>query len=535
MKRLFTGGPIYTMNAPGEIVEAVVVSGDRILATGPFASLKATYAVKNDEMIDLEGHTMYPGFVDSHLHMIGYGESLLRLDLSAETSSRDVIQVLIREMEGLQSEWLIADGLNENNWKDRQMMSIETLDAISPYHPIVLHRICKHAMLVNAETLRRAGIDAETPDPPGGVIGRFGDGRLNGWLYDGAQEVVKQLMPQADQMYLDRALRASVSKLLSFGLTGGHTEDLAYYQGMYPTLSSFKRVIDGERLSFRTQLLINHLCMDERDRFDGFADARELLEWGAIKLFADGSFGGRTAWLSHPYDDDKMTSGVKIHTNDALEQIICRARAIDKTVAIHAIGDAALAIVLDLLEKHPPNVGDQDRIIHASYASKRLIEKMAQLPIALDIQPQFVVSDFPWILDRLGERANLLYPWKTYEKHGLRLAGGSDAPIETPDPRLGIYAAIARKKRSAVHNGYFPAEKLSMFEAISLYTTGSAWISGHANSRGRIAEGFVADFSIFEQDFFALEETPEAILDNAVSQTIVSGKTQYKQTSPNRN
>ncbi|NGP44178.1 amidohydrolase [Bacillaceae bacterium SIJ1] len=528
MKRLWFGGPIYTMAKPGEKVEAVLTVGDQIVGTGDQKALGEAFDLSDAEAVNLHGRAMYPGFVDSHLHMIGYGEQQLRLDLSELSSSRSVIQKLIHEVETTTDEWVIADGLNENNWTDRQMMSLETLDAISPYRPMVLHRVCKHAMLVNRMALQRAGIDKDTPDPPGGVIGRFPDGRLNGWLYDSAQDIMKQTMPRPNQAYVERALRVSVEKLLSLGLTGGHTEDLAYYHGLYPTLSAFKKVIDGERLAFRTQLLVNHLCFEERERFEGPIDDHGHLEWGPIKIFADGALGGRTAWLSHPYADDNTTNGVAIHSEDELERLVQQARSVDKTVAIHAIGDQALAAVIDVLQHNPPPAGEVDRIIHASLSNEKLIAQMQTMPVGLDLQPQFVLSDFPWVLDRIGDSPILLYPWKTYLDRGLRVAGGSDAPIETPDPREGIYAAVARRKKDSLHDGYIPQEKLSMYEAISLYTTGSAWISGHAERRGKICPNYTADFSIFAADFFTMEKDPEAILANPVSETIVGGRTYYQ-------
>lgn len=523
MKVLWHGGTIYTMEAEDAVAEAVLVSDDHIEKVGTYEGLKE----QADREIDLQGKIMYPGFVDSHMHMIGHGEKLMRVDLSKISSSEEMREQLVESTKDLSiDEWFIGEGWNENNFADRKIFHRHELDEISR-SPMMLKRVCRHAILANSSALALAGITKDSLDPEGGVIVRDADGEPTGYLLDAAQDLVANQVPEVSVEYLTRALQKSVDDLLSLGLTGAHTEDMGYYGHYSRPLQAFKNVI-GKQVKFRAHLLRAHVAFEEM--MENASYAEPFVDPGPMKIFADGSIGGRTALLSKPYNDDPSTIGVAIQSDEEFKRLVSIARKHSEAVAIHVIGDLGLEMALDAIEAHPVPAGKRDRLIHAMVVREDLVERMQQIDVALDLQPSFVTSDFPWVVERLGEsRLEWAYTWKKLLDHGLICAGGSDAPIEEVDPCLGIYAAVTRRKPYDTHEGYQPEEKLSRFEAVQLYTSGSAAAIGKEAVRGVIREGFDADFTIFDRDLFKGNE--EQILEAQAAMTVVAGEIMYEKNS----
>ncbi|AQQ53552.1 amidohydrolase [Planococcus lenghuensis] len=517
---LWHGGTIYTMQAEGETVEAVLVQDGIVHKAGTYNELKPLAIME----VDLQGGFMYPGLVDSHQHLIGHGEKLLRLDLSKVTSSDEMKKQLITAAEAdNDSEWVVGDGWDENNFPDRKIFHRVELDEITD-RPMVLRRVCRHAVLANSKALELAGITKETEDPEGGLIVRDADGAPTGFLHDAAQELMLGVMPEADTAELTSAVKLAVEDMLSLGLTGSHTEDMAYYGEFTKPLGAFKNVI-GNELKFRVHLLRHHTVFEEMNRTAEYKEP--YVEPGAMKIFADGALGGRTALLAKPYTDNPSVNGVAIHSEAGLKELVKLARSYGEAVAIHVIGDLALDLALTALEAYPVPEGKRDRLIHTVVASETLIDRMKKLDVALDLQPQFVTSDFPWAVERLGhDRIEWSYAWKKLLQNGLICAGGSDAPVEDVDPLLGIHAAVARRKPGETHGGYMPQEKLSRFEAIGLYTVGSAAAIGKEDTRGLIKEGYDADFTVFDRDLFSVEE--DGILEAKVEWTVVAGEVMYR-------
>jgi hypothetical protein len=521
------------MSDEGETVEAVYVEDGLIRMTGSTEQIRDQYGQYIIEEIDLGDSVMYPGFVDSHLHMIGHGEKLLRLDLSQVTSS-EIMRQKIEEKaaQTKPGDWIIGEGWNENNFADRKIFHREELDDIAPDKPMVLTRICRHALLANSKALAAAGIHDDTPDPPGGVIVRDDNGKATGYLLDNAQDLVQNVVPMKSEEDLQFALETGVKDLLQLGLVGGHTEDLHYHGGFRRTFDAFRTVIDGEHIKFRANLLVHNQVVGVMHE-DGwkYGGGTEFVTFGAMKIFADGALGGRTALLSRPYNDAPDTSGVAIYDLHELKSLVQKARFYKMPVVIHTIGDLALEYAIEAVEVYPPPKGLRDRLVHVQVARPDLIERMQKLPVVLDIQPQFVASDFPWVIERLGEeRMPYSFAWKTLLDAGLHCAGGSDAPIEIPDPLLGIHAAVTRRKIGETHNGYYPEQKLSVYEAVSLYTKGSAYVIGKENTRGQIAEGFTADFTVLDSDLFnvPVDDIPNA----KVEMTVVDNTVMFDNRSP---
>ncbi|KGR90120.1 amidohydrolase [Ureibacillus massiliensis 4400831 = CIP 108448 = CCUG 49529] len=524
MKQLWYGGKIYTMEKENETVEAVLVEDGKIVAIGAATVLES----QADEKYDLNGATMYPGFVDSHLHIISHGEKISRLDLSTAASLEEMLELLREAAKHTPSDqWLFGEGWNENNFSDSKIPTLEQLDNITN-KPMMLTRICHHQVLVNSKALEIAGITEATEDPDGGKIGRNVDGTLNGRLIERAKDLVEAAIPKEGEAYIDylsKTLNLAIDDLLSKGLTGGHSEDMSYFGHYMNPLTAYKRVI-GEKHHFRVNLLRHNFVFEQMMK-DNISYDEPFIEPGGMKLFADGALGGSTAALSKPYADDPNNSGMLIQSNEELESYLKMAREYHESVAIHAIGDAGAEQVIQALEKYPVQEGKRDRLIHGCILREDLVERLKKLSIVIDIQPLFVPSDFPWVQARLGkERLEWAYAWRKLLDRGIMCANGTDSPIEDVDPIKTIYAAVERKRPNDDHEGYLPDEKLSRFEAVQLYTLGSANAICKEHERGLIKVGYDADFSIFDKDLF--EGTSEDMLQAKAIKTVVAGKIVYE-------
>ncbi|MFC4354642.1 amidohydrolase [Chryseomicrobium palamuruense] len=503
MKTLFSNARFVTMTAEGHEVEAVIVEDGKIIETGRFNDLKELA----DEQVSLEGKVVYPGFIDSHMHLIGHGQKISSVDLSGFTSIREILEV-IHQAEPV-SGWIVLEGWNDNQLMEGRAITRQDIDTVCSDYPVVLKRICRHVVAVNSKALELAGIGEDTHDVSGGVIGRTDHGELNGLFYDEAQALIIEHIPELSQDDLVDIIHTSIKDLHRMGLTGAHSEDMAYYGPYTNPLGAYRKAIDS---NFRVHLLRHHHVFKDMVHESGGA----FISLGNMKIFMDGSLGGHTAWLSKPYTDEPSLSGVAVHTEEQLIALTKVARTYQTGIAVHVIGDQATKVVLDVIEKHPPQNGVIDRLIHVNVLSKELIDRMKELSIMADIQPMFVPSDFPWVTDRLGkDRLTYSYAWKTLLEEGIVLAGGSDAPIENADPLLGMNAAM--------NNPYVPDQELTAFETISLYTTGAAAIAKEDHLYGKIASGFCADFTVVSDEI-----TKESISHCQIEATIVNGNVVYQ-------
>lgn len=524
MGTLWYGGSVRPLTEEQAIAEAVFTEKGKIVSVGTEFTLREQHKSSIEKEIHLDGKAMYPGFTDSHLHMIGHGEKLLKLDVSSLISLKELKEVLQKKaLEVTPGEWVLAEGFNENLYENYTVPDREFLDGISDIHPIMITRVCRHAMVTNSLGLSKAGITKDTPDPEGGRIERYQNGEPTGYLHDQAQDMLREVLPQIDRSYVKRALEVSLEDLYQYGFTGAHTEDLFYYNDPKETLEIFHEVISGEK-KFRANLLVHH---EAADTIFKMKTDSEFVTAGSVKIFTDGALGGRTALLSEPYSDDPSTKGVSIHSQEELSSIVAEARKHQMPVAIHTIGDAALELAVTALELHPVREGARDRLIHLQVTRPDLRKRMRNLSLVLDIQPRFVASDFPWVENRLGkERLRDSFIWKTMMEEGLLCAGGSDAPIEPINPFLGIHAAVTRRKPEESHQGYQAEQKLTLFEALRLFTAGSARAISREHELGEIAPGFLADFTILSEDLFALE--PDEWLNVKVCNTVVDETIVYE-------
>lgn len=528
MRTLMINGTFYTMAFEADTVEAVVVEAGKIFYAGNKEKAKQ-YIKSTDTILDLHGKTVFPGFVDNHVHMVWLGEKLDRLDLSAIQSRQAVLEAIEEKVNTLQpGEWLIAEGFNDNQWDDTRIIDRLELDAISTEHPIVLTRVCRHALVANQLAITLAGVTRETPTPIGGYIGKDDSGRLTGYFKDTAQELIKRSEPEKDIAYLKRMIGLSIDHLVSKGLVGGHTEDLSYFgpKSYEKVTAAFKAHIQENRTPFKTHALVHHDVLTDYLSDPSKSQALPYYTFGAMKIFVDGAFGGRTAWLNAPYSDDDITSGLYIHEELELEALIKTARKHHLAIAAHTIGDRAIETLVKLLKQYPSTSSLPDRVIHASLVSDKAIGLMQDVPIVLDVQPLFVSSDFPWVIDRVGEkRARQLYRFNTLTQSGIPILGSSDGPIEDVSPLKGI-AAFVNRRSIYDEKSYTKEEALTVYQAIESYTKKSAIATHTEATRGQIKTGYAADFTILAANPFHVNTDDLAGI--TVDMTIIDGNIVYR-------
>ncbi|SDQ53255.1 amidohydrolase [Carnobacterium viridans] len=523
--KLWKNGLFFTMEKEDETVSAVLTDGETILGVGEEEELKKKYGNKINVEIDLNGEMIFPGFVDSHLHLLWYGMSLSRLNLNQVKSKKTSLEQIRKKVEQLNlDEWLFVEGYNENEWEDDPTpLTKMDLDAISTSHPLLVRRIDYHNVVINTPLINKLQLkDGQTYDG-GGEIQLDKEGKLTGILKDEATNLAINAFPETTPLEQEEYLSLAIEDLWSKGITGGHSEDLHYFNGFQGTLKTFHTVIEEKRKAFRVHLLIHHEELNVYNQSNEmYLDGNPYIELGAMKIFYDGTVGSRTALMSYPYPGT-TDYGLQVQTDEVFIALIKAARKAKLPVAIHILGDKAFEKVIETLRQFPPLPGQLDRMIHTPWLNTELLKKAKNLPLVFDLQPQFMSSDLPWALDVLGKNhPPLAFAWKTIKDTGFPIAGGSDAPVEIPNPFFGIHAAVTRMKKDGKDKKrYFPEEELSVFEALSLYTTGSAIAGYKEDTRGKIKPGYISDFTILKQNPFLIEK--DSLKDLVVSKTVVGG------------
>lgn len=503
---------------------AIYIKNARIQAIGPKEEIFLQYGRPTVEKIDLQGGYLTPGLVDSHLHLSLLGQKLLSLDLSGISSKKEFLKRVKEATQKTPSgKWIVGQGWCESEFQG-EIPTLAELDQIAPHHPLLLIRVCHHVYLANTLAAKMAGVRPHVEDPEEGKYGRDGTGRWDGQIYENASFPFHQAIPEPSKAEKKAIIRQAMQKALESGLTAVHTEDMRLVKDA-ALLVEIMRELQEEGVFLRTHHLIYHPYLEQ------VADPRwreqvqnNFFQIGAIKLFADGSLGGRTAWLREPYLDEGGY-GLAVHSDEEMLQIAKHAQKIRLPIAVHAIGDRAVEQVLSIMSQvAPTNTKLRHRLIHASLLAPDLLEKLAELPIAVDIQPLFAISDRNWLSERIGDqRRKYAFLWNTLLKKGIRCAAGTDAPIEEIAPIKTIVAAQTRKAWQAEA---LSPEALCFAEILSLYTEGSAYAAGEEQERGKLQIGYYADFTVWDQPLETME--PQAMQRATVTHTICNGKMAYQ-------
>ncbi len=511
------------------IPAAVGFRDGRILALGSETKVREALGPRA-QVFDAGGGVVCPGFIDSHLHLGSLGENLTAVDLAQCSSiARLKIQVAERARTLSEGVWITGRGWDQDRMEERRYPTAADLDEAAPGIPVFLRRACGHAAVASSPALRAAGIGNYEEDPPGGRFERYDDGRITGVLHETALARVLSAIPKPDRATRRDHLRRAIEKCHSVGITSVQSNESG--QDLDDLYEMFEQMFAEPRRRLRTYLDLGpeHLTsIEQRGLTTG--DGNEFLRLGALKLFADGSLGARTALLSRDYADDPGNRGTEVIPEEQMREYVNRARGLGMQVAVHAIGDAALDNTLRLLDGSG-EAGKADRIIHCQISRPEQFGAMARAGVIACIQPRFVATDMAWAEARVGrEILSTSYAWRSMLDAGVDLAGGSDAPVEPPDPLLGIHAAVNRVDDAGEPaEGWFAAEKLAPREALHLFGPGAAKSEGAEEWKGALEPGFVADFVLLDSD--PLEVNPSRIAQIEVLETWVGGVRVYGDSS----
>lgn len=516
-------GRVYTLDPNRPRAEALAIAGNRIAAVGTRDEVLALRS-RDTEVLDLRGMTAVPGFQDAHVHFIWFGLGLGRVDLAEVPSLGAALDRVKAAADSLPpGAWVLGGGWNHDLWGGT-LPTAADLDRVTGGRPALLHRKDGHSAWANGAALALAGIAASTPDPTGGLIHRGHDGSPTGILAERAVGLVGDRVPPPTHDDHVRAARSATREAHRLGVTSIHD--------MEPdsALQVFREERDAGRLGVRVTM---QLAVDDVERAieagvrTGQGD--DLLRIGALKIFSDGALGSRTAAMLAPYDGEPGNLGVMVTDEQELTRLVTLAATHDVACAIHAIGDRANRAVLDVFERTRPlwqPRGLRQRIEHVQLLTEPELPRLARLGIIASMQPIHATQDIV-AADRFwGGRSRFAYAWRSVLNSGATLAFGSDCPVETMDPLLGLYAAATRQRADGTPaGGWYPEQRISVAEGVAAYTTGAAYAAGVEDTVGRLRPGMLADVVVLTEDVF--EPPPERILRTKVACTIVDGRVVY--------
>ena len=520
-------GVFYPVQPPGRIEGSLAVRGGRIVYLGPDAGAAPLRGPKT-RVVDLAGRVVTPGLIDAHSHLIGLGQALSEVNLVGAATFEEVVR-RVREAAGRvpAGTWVNGQGWDQNLWPGKQFPSHDALSAAVPDHPVWLSRIDGHAALVNARAMQALGIDAAVQDPVGGRYLRDAAGKLTGVMIDNAMSEAADRLPEPSQAERERWLVDGGRHCLAVGLTT--VTDMGIEDADYRAYSALRR---SNRLPLRAALFLTD---DEELLGSWFRRGPEIdpdarLQVRGVKLYADGALGSRGAALLEPYSDDDGNFGLLTSTGAHMEDVSRRAAQAGFQVGIHAIGDRGALVALDAMEKALGGAkpGARFRLEHTQVVRVQDLERMARLGILASMQPTHATSDMPWAGDRLGERRlERAYAWRKILDDGGRLALGSDFPVESADPRLGLYAAVSRQDlQGRPEGGWLPGERLTREEALRGFTLDAAWSLFLDQEVGSLETGKRADLVVFARDIMTVPaaEIPRVEVD----MTVVDGVIAYE-------
>jgi predicted amidohydrolase YtcJ len=524
-------GNIITVNEDQPEAEAVAIRGERIVKVGDNEEVKKLVG-EGTKVIDLGGKTVVPGLIDAHLHFMSYGNTKRMLDLVGTESKKDIQKLVADKVKSVsRGKWIMGRGWDQNDWpeRERRFPSRYDLDKVARRNPVVLTRIDGHAYWVNSVVIKMAGITKNTPDPPGGKILRDEKGEPTGVFVDAAMGLVNSFVPRLT--YEDRREDALIAmkECLSLGLTSIHDPGVGLEE-----IKVYKDLIDSGEFDFRAYVMI-----------DGFTEAEEhYLKIGpevgyggnrltvrSFKLFADGALGSRGAAFFKSYSDDPGNFGLLTYDPEKAYQLMVKALNAGFQVNTHAIGTKGNAMTLDLYERAFAEVKVKDprfRIEHAQVVRADDIPRFAKLGVLASMQPTHATSDMYWAENRVGpERVKYAYAWRRFLDAGVIIPGGSDAPVESPNPLWGIYSAVTRQDHKGwPKGGWYPEQCVSREEALKMFTIKAAYAAFEEKIKGSIEKGKLADLVVLEKDIMIVPA--EELWKVKVLATIFGGKVVYQ-------
>lgn len=526
---LITNGTILTMDPAQPEVEAVGVIGDRIVAVGSREMVEAALP-RGYRTLDLAGAFCMPGFNEAHNHMIGFGTALGHVQAgypevrSIEDIKRNIAE---RAKQVPAGTWIMGRGYDDNKLDERRHPNRYDLDAAAPEHPVMVVNGSGHLSAVNSLALQLAGVTKDTPDPEGGHIVRDEHGEATGVLHETAQELVRAVIPAPTVEDHVEALRRCNDAYVSKGITSSQDAGSSTPEH----LEAYQRAVREGKLKLRTSMMIREHLLDHIVGLgvkQGFGDDR--LRVGPIKLFIDGSLIGRTAAVTIPFLEDPRNDnlGLTMMSQEALDDYVWTAHSNGFQVAVHAIGDRGIEMVLDAYEKaltRMPRADHRHRIEHCGILRPDLIDRIAKMGVLVVTQPIFITEYGDGFIRHLGmERIQLTYPFRSLLEAGITTVFSSDCPVSSFVPLKSVQAAVTERTGSG--RSYALEEAISVEEALPLYTVAGAYATFEEHRKGQLKVGMLADFAVLEEDPRKVD--PEAIGEVNVLRTIIGGETVYE-------
>ncbi len=522
---VFRGASVYTAWDETPRKATILVKDGRVAFVGIEAEARA--ASPAAKIVDLSDAVLVPGLTDAHGHLRSLGALRRQVDCRGISKEEIVLRVRALSASAAPGTWIRGRAWDQNRWSDTSFPTAADLEGAAPTTPVLLSRVDGHAIWVNAAALKAAGVTKATPDPPGGRIERLKDGSPAGVLVDNAMALVARaiLAPGPDEALKDFV--AGLEACAKAGLTGvGEASGSSLAD-----LAILEKLAREGKLPIRVYGTVGPKDLDAALARGPVSEGRLTVR--ALKIVADGALGSRGAALLADYSDAPGNRGLDVTAPEEVERLAAKALRGGFQVWTHAIGDRANRITLDAYERSLSTVHPADprpRIEHAQILAPGDAARFARLGVIASMQPTHATSDWPWVEARVGKkRAKGSYAWRTLLKAGVRLAGGSDFPVESEEPLLGVFAAITRQETNGKPpGGWRMEEALTRTEALRLFTSDNAYAEFAEKRRGRIAPGFDADFTILDREIFAPGTPAGEILEARVVMTVVGGEIVYR-------
>jgi len=520
---------VWTVDASHPEAEAVAVLGDRIVAVGSNHDVDA-WSGSNTRVVDAAGKRLLPGFNDAHVHFTSGGQQLDSVQLNDATSAQEFVRrIADRARKSSKGEWILGGDWDETKWTPAQLPTKELIDAVTGDIPVAVSRYDGHMILANSVALRLAGITAQTPDPAGGVIVHDARGNPTGALKDAASDLVFKVIPDPTHDQRRHAIERALEYAASLGVTS-----VQHMNPDYADIAIYSELLDEGKLTTRIYAAPLISQVDDQTKIGiRRAFGSPYLRIGALKSYADGSLGSRTAYFFDPFIDQPDNRGLlsdAMHPISLMRDRMMQADTAGLQLCTHAIGDAGISAILDIYAQIENAHGPRDRrwrIEHAQHMAAKDFDRFAQLHVIASVQPYHAIDDGRWAEARIGhDRASRTYAFRTFIDHGVRLALGTDWDVAPLNPMLTLYAAVTRATLDGKNpNGWFPEQKLTVKETIEAYTMGSAYAEFQDQVKGSITPGKLADMVLLSDDVLAID--PVKVRDVKVLKTWVGGKLTY--------
>lgn len=539
---LYKNANVQTVDKENPKAESFIVKDSKFLFVGSEEDSRKKLEGKEFDEINLESNLVLPGFNDSHLHFLHYAKGLLNVNL---TGTRSIDELKTRLKEKLESRdkednfWLEGEGWNQDYFVDeKRFPTKEDLDEVSTEIPILIMRACFHIGVLNSKGLELLELNSSNASEYGDLIEVFPNGEPNGVIKENLLENVKSKKPGFDYDLTKDILLKAQEKAFEQGLTSVQSDDFGYVpnQDFNLLFDLFKDLYEEDKLKLRISEQCLFLNVKDEEKFfnEGYhyGWGNETYRISTVKILSDGSLGARTAALRNGYNDDSSTKGIMLFTQEELDEMVLLSHENKCPVAIHGIGDRAIEMALNSIEKAKktyPDIKLRHGIVHCQITDEELLNRFKELEVMALVQPIFIDYDMNIVSDRVGEElSKTSYAWKTMKDKGINVSFGTDAPVEPFDTMPNIYSAVTRKNITGdEEKTYLEKEKMSMEDAIYAYTYESAYASGEEEIKGTISPGKLADFIVLDKDLFNLENDKE-ILDTKVLETYVGGQLVFR-------